>query len=160
MFGDVDDDEIGESSTSAKKTTPTRTPMDKSTKKPILFADDDDDEEDEQNYQKDFQIKEQFQGAKGERLMRLQSRFQNDRRFNMDAKFLEDEENDGDYDGHRNSPNSHEAKEEDGDDERQWQYDILESVIGKKVRHNEPQKDPTRKKWELFMANEIQFTWV
>lgn len=144
MFGDVDDDEIGESSASAEKTTRTEKPMEKSTKKPILFADDD--EEGEQNYQKDFQIKEHFQGAKGERLMRLQSRFQNDRRFNMDAKFLEDEENYADYGGHRNSSNSHTVNEEDGDDERNWQYDILESVIGKKIRHNEPPKDPARKK--------------
>lgn len=116
------------------------------TKKPALFADDDDDEEDERSYQNDFRIKEQFQGAKGERLLRLQSRFQNDRRFNMDAKFLEDEADYGEDDGNRKPQNGHEATEEDGDDERQWQYDILESVMGKKIRHNEPAKDPAKKK--------------
>lgn len=148
MFSDAEDDasDIGKSSTSAKDSTSVNKPKEKTAKKPALFADDEDDEEDEQHYQNDFQIKEQFQGAKGERLMRLQSRFQNDRRFNMDAKFLEDGNDYGEDDDNRKPENGHDANEENADNERQWQYDILESVMGKKIRRNEPPKDPMKKK--------------
>lgn len=122
-------------------------------KKPVLFADDDDEDDDAQNYENDFQIKEHFQGVKGEKLMRLQSRFQNDQRFNMDARFLEDDDNE-DNDNvagkqHQSKNGREETNDEDGVDERRWQYDILESVIGKKVRRNEPPKESTKRKWDI-----------
>lgn len=117
-------------------------------KKPKLFGDDGDEEDENENYQNDFKIKEQFQGAKGERLMRLQTRFQGDRRFAMDSKFLEDDDNEMDVDVKttvnrtQNGQNKH---DEDANEERNWQYNILESVIGKKLRHDQPPKDPKKK---------------
>ncbi|KAL7837605.1 hypothetical protein SRHO_G00273160 [Serrasalmus rhombeus] len=47
------------------------------------------DEDDEENR---FQIKPQFEGKAGQKLMELQSRFGTDPRFQMDAKFLENDE--------------------------------------------------------------------
>lgn len=146
VFSDAEEDDINSSSTSAKNSASVNEPKERTARKPALFADDEGDEEDGQNYQNDFKIKEQFQGAKGERLMRLQSRFQNDRRFNMDAKFLEDGNDYGEDNGNQKPENGHDAHEEDANNERQWQYDILESVMGKKIRHNEPPKDPMKKK--------------
>lgn len=64
----------------------------------------------------------------------------------MDAKFLEDENDFGEEDDARQLQNGHNANEADDDNERQWQYDILESVMGKKIRHNEPPKDSMKKK--------------
>lgn len=103
--------------------------------------DEDDEEEAPDDYSKDFQVKEHYEGADGARLLRLQSRFKNDERFKMNAKFLEGNgetapawepsvEADGD------------GEEEGGgdDDERKWQYGILESVMGKKI-----QQEPTAK---------------
>lgn len=146
MFDDGDDD-ARETASTENSPGNVRIPKAKSVKKPSLFADNDDDEDDSmENYEKGFQIKEQFQGAKGEKLMRLQSRFQNDRRFNMDAKFLEDDKaDDAEQGGQRKPQNGQNANEEAGDNEREWQYDILESIIGKKIRPYEPPKDTKKK---------------
>lgn len=109
-----------------------------STKKPNLF-DEDEDSNAEENYVENFEIKQQFEGKKGERLRRLQDRFQGDNRFKMDSKFLEDEsEGSGDE---KSTKQKHQQKTEKSNDdietnendERQWQLNILESVIGKKV---------------------------
>lgn len=111
--------------------------------KPNLFNDDLESGNEEEDYSKNFEIKEQFQGKKGERLMKLQSRFQSDTRFKMDSKFLEDDHND-DSDNEEEKPasssNNGQPKSAE-DDEREWQYNILESVMGKKVHH-----EPTKKK--------------
>lgn len=80
--------------------------------------------------------------------MKLQSRFQGDSRFQMDSKFLEDSDND-DMDEDANKRKAafkmNETKSKEGetaeDDERRWQYNILESVMGKKLYH-----EPTKKK--------------
>lgn len=125
----------------------------KTDKKNLTLFDDGDDNEHE-DYGKDFAIKEQFQGAKGEKLMRLQSRFQNDSRFKMDARFLDDygryhneeeaeEEEGDDYEMNNVQNNGYQAPE---DDERQWQYNILESVMGKKVNQGPPAPSKDAKK--------------
>lgn len=101
-----------------------------------LFDDNDDGDED---YSKDFRVKEQYQGEKGAELLKLQSRFKNDKRFDMDSKFWD--ENLGGGDEMQTVPDG-DADEEDQDDERQWQYGILESVMGKRI-HSEPEnKNP------------------
>ncbi len=93
--------------------------------------DDDEDADDNVDYGKSFEIKKQYEGEKGARLQKLQSRFQNDQRFKMNENFLDDGE-DGD-----NVDETMEEVDEAVDsqtDERKWQYDMLESVIGKKLQ--------------------------
>lgn len=92
----------------------------------------DDDEEEQQDYSKDFAVKEQYEGAKGARLLRLQSSFKNDKRFDMDANFLEEGYGDDEAE-HVNDA----AEIVEEDDERKWQYGILESVMGKKIQNDQ-----------------------
>ncbi|GLV40116.1 uncharacterized protein CBL_03736 [Carabus blaptoides fortunei] len=87
-------------------------------KKKSLFDEDADDGE-----QINFEIKKQFEGKEGQKLLELQSRFTNDKRFTMDSRFYH-EADDGDQE--ENVP--------DGDDEKQKQLDILESVLGQKFK--------------------------
>ncbi|KAK6320785.1 hypothetical protein J4Q44_G00077610 [Coregonus suidteri] len=66
---------------------------DKESEKPAggnLF-DSDDDEEDEEDGDR-FQIKPQFEGKAGAKLMQLQSRFGTDERFQMDCRFIDSDE--------------------------------------------------------------------
>lgn len=81
------------------------------------------DEDAEEGEQINFEIKKQFEGKKGQKLLELQSRFTNDKRFTMDSRFY-DEGDDGDQ-AENNA---------DGDDEKQKQLDILESVLGQKLK--------------------------
>lgn len=97
-----------------------------------LFDDEDDDGE-APDYGNDFRVKEQYQGERGAQLLKLQSRFKNDKRFDMDAKFLEDE---GDYEWAGDEQQQQPTAEASAgnDDERTWQYGILESVMGKRIQ--------------------------
>lgn len=66
--------------------------------------------------------------------MKLQSRYHGDSRFKLDAKFLEDDR-DGADDDERPYQMDNEANnaDNDEDDERRWQYNILEGVVGRKL---------------------------
>lgn len=90
----------------------------------LLF---DDDDEMEQDYGNSFAIKQQYEGEDGARLLKLQSKFKNDKRFDMNEKFLEQNENDDRIGGN-------ETTNVEEDDERKWQYGILETVMGKKIQ--------------------------
>lgn len=90
-----------------------------------------DDDEEEEDYSNDFRVKEQYQGEQGAQLLKLQSRFKNDKRFDMDTKFWEEGGGEG-----GDFPPGADVNEEvaDEDDERKWQYGILESVMGKRIQ--------------------------
>lgn len=156
MFDDDENDALETKKASQQKNPSTK--PEKATlnaKKPVLFNDEDG-EEDIEDYKNDFQIKEQFQGRKGEKLMKLQSRFQTDSRFKMDAKFMDD---DDEYysENEIESRNRNSQENENGDDdERQWQYNILESVIGKKVRQDAP-RETKKKYFKMVLSVFIQF---
>lgn len=64
-------------------------------------------------------------GKKGEKLAKMQSKQSLDPRFRIDAKFVEEDEEDNDD----NEANDNEAEP----DERKWQMNILEQVVGAKV---------------------------
>eukprot|EP00003_Mantamonas_plastica_P016815 TRINITY_DN2807_c0_g1_i1.p1 TRINITY_DN2807_c0_g1~~TRINITY_DN2807_c0_g1_i1.p1 ORF type:complete len:509 (-),score=203.41 TRINITY_DN2807_c0_g1_i1:26-1552(-) len=72
LFGDEDDDDSNQGNHSS---------FSENTTAFSLFNDDDDDDQD------DFRIREQFQGEKGEKLLRLQRRFGGDSRFQLDERF-------------------------------------------------------------------------
>lgn len=101
-----------------------------------LFDEDDEDDGDGVDHGNDFRVREQYQGERGEQLMRLQSRFKNDPRFVMDSKFLEDGNDDDEGYGRATDagPQQPDASATDADDERKWQYGILESVMGKRIQ--------------------------
>lgn len=146
MFGDDGEVETVKPKQKVKKPKSQASQNDESiSKKPSLFNDDENGDENADDYAKDFQIKEQFFGDKGQKLMKLQSRFQGDSRFKMDSKFLEDSDNDDmneDANKRKTAPKTETNEGETAeDDERRWQYNILESVMGKKVYH-----EPTKKK--------------
>lgn len=117
-----------------------------------LFNEDSNDEEDDLP---DFGLKEHFEGKEGQKLLQLQSRFKNDKRFVMNEKFLEN-----------NEENANGI--EDVEDEKQTQLNILEKVLGTKVTpkpkatNRETQKvmlrfdpeDPEHKAYELKLQEE------
>lgn len=68
-------------------------------------------------------------------MQKLQSRFQNDQRFNMNEKFLDDND-----DVEEQEAEGFGDTDESKNDERKWQYDMLESVIGKKLQPDAKKK--------------------
>lgn len=120
------------------------------TKKPTLF--DDNDSDGDADFERNFEIKEQFEGEKGEKLRRLQDRFQGDNRFKMDSRFLEDDGDGNDKDvatqmhsDKRTNDERTENIETNESDERQWQMKILESVMGKRIQSTFKSKEAHKK---------------
>ncbi|XP_018579304.1 probable RNA-binding protein CG14230 isoform X2 [Anoplophora glabripennis] len=87
-----------------------------------------DDELQEDDFEPNFEIKEQFQGEKGQKLLELQTRYKNDKRFVLDSRFLDENGDEKEADDHL------ENKEEVSlEDEKKKEYQILEQILGKKV---------------------------
>ncbi|KAB0803847.1 hypothetical protein PPYR_00817 [Photinus pyralis] len=95
----------------------------KSTPKLTLFEGGEEGDEDMYN----FEVREELQGQKGQKLMQLQSRFKNDKRFKMDSRFLEED--------------TEEVNEVDMCEEKEKQMEILESVLGQKIKRWSNPKD-------------------
>ncbi|XP_031626863.1 squamous cell carcinoma antigen recognized by T-cells 3-like [Contarinia nasturtii] len=173
VFEDDDDDETPISSQSTKSINQTKSKENKSMEKKRNLFDDADDSDNEQGYEGNFEIKHQFEGKKGEKLRRLQDRFQGDSRFKMDSKFLEGESDESENDEATAKQNGEEATTKSSDDietnefdERQWQLNILESVIGKKVASKTSKEkkappsmlrfDPTRAEHTKFIEPKVK----
>lgn len=89
----------------------------------------------EQNLNDIFHIRSQFEGKKGQKLLALQTRFQNDERFQMDERFLESD----------NEDKCKEDKEEEMDtmdilEERKRNFEILQDVVGVQFPIEPPEK--------------------
>lgn len=94
-----------------------------------------DNEEEEDDFEGNLDIKEQFHGKKGAKLMKLQSKMGLDPRFKMDTNFLEDE---GEED--------HAEEEAPTEfDERKWQMNLIEQSLGKKVDYSSMPMDGKKK---------------
>uniref|UniRef100_A0A096M1B5 Nucleolar protein 8 n=1 Tax=Poecilia formosa TaxID=48698 RepID=A0A096M1B5_POEFO len=96
---------------------------------PRLFDDseDDDEEGDEEEDGSRFDIRPEFEGPAGQKLMELQSRFGTDERFRLDSRFLEDEEEEEETAEVQKGPmEDEEALEE----EKKKNLSILQSVLG------------------------------
>ncbi|KRT78311.1 hypothetical protein AMK59_8187, partial [Oryctes borbonicus] len=112
--------------------------------KRLLFQDEDDDEEDKVF---NFDVKEQFQGKKGRKLMELQLKFKNDKRFTMDERFLEDDQI-SENEEHATSPELRNEVQDEVEvtaEEKQKELSILEEVLGKKLRKNKDDGVSTKK---------------
>nr|XP_054589258.1 nucleolar protein 8 isoform X2 [Nothobranchius furzeri] len=86
-------------------------------------SEDGDDEEDSGR----FDLRPEFEGQAGQKLMALQSRFGIDERFRMDSRFLEGGEEDEEEKEANRSPA--EGEEEDLEGEREKNLSILQSVL-------------------------------
>lgn len=122
-------------------------------RKAQLFDDDEEPEEVPQS----FKVKKQFAGKNGEKLFELQTRYQNDKRFEIDEKFVDEED---DFDSRRKYTREQlkERKKlrkelENWDqnelkDERDNQLSILEGITGEStgmIRSNLSQSRPVQK---------------
>lgn len=157
VFDDDDDGDVDRKSSrpnqtalnsSQSKQSESKTPG----KKPKLF--DENDSDAEQDFQGNFEIKKQFEGERGEKLRRLQDRFQGDNRFKMDSRFMDDDGSDGEAaNGQTNQRHAEKQSNEEStenietneSDERQWQMNILESVIGKRIQGTFKSKETQKK---------------
>ncbi|KAM7401672.1 hypothetical protein PAMP_016968 [Pampus punctatissimus] len=94
---------------------------------PQLFGSEDEEDGDEEENDSRFDIRPQFEGRSGQKLMELQSRFGTDDRFRMDSRFLEEDE-----DKEEESERKRSVTEEDEalEEERKKNMSILQSVLG------------------------------
>ncbi|XP_013870757.1 nucleolar protein 8 [Austrofundulus limnaeus] len=99
---------------------------------PRLFADSEDEEEegDEEEDGSRFNIRPEFEGRAGQKLMALQSRFGTDERFRMDSRFLEDEEEEEEEGGAAEVKTSPVEEEEALEEEKKKNLSILHSILG------------------------------
>lgn len=104
-----------------------------SKRKQPLFGEDDD-EIDDDDFTGRFAVKAEYQGVRGAKLQKLNARHKIDGRFEMDASFLPDE----------GEQEETAANSKPIDDEREWQYGILERVIGHKL-HSDGTAPPKEK---------------
>ncbi|KAG8436245.1 hypothetical protein GDO86_007370 [Hymenochirus boettgeri] len=83
------------------------------------------DEDDGSTDGKQFQIKSQYEGRSGEKLMHLQSRFGTDERFKMDSRFLDDSSEDEDDEERKKVA---QVEKDDLSAEKKKNLDILRSL--------------------------------
>ncbi|KAG7478128.1 hypothetical protein MATL_G00077170 [Megalops atlanticus] len=102
-----------------------------------LFDSSEDEEEDDGER---FQIKPQFEGKAGQKLMQLQSRFGTDERFRMDSRFLE---SDDELNIAEETP-AHSGVEVQLEEEKKKSLDILQTLLNINVHSAETSKE-TRK---------------
>lgn len=124
----------------------------RSSKKAQLFDGEDDEEESPES----FKLKKQFAGQNGEKLFELQTRYQNDKRFEIDEKFADDGDDTFDSRQRYTREQLKERKKlrkemENWDqnemkDERDNQLTILESITGESTGLlNKQQAKPVQK---------------
>ncbi|CAG9835348.1 unnamed protein product [Diabrotica balteata] len=98
--------------------------------------------ESEEEFEPSFSVKEHFQGTEGQKLLELQSKYKNDKRFTLDARFLNDEKIE--QQSVENSINENE--DISLEEEKRQEYAILEKVLGKKVLSRKEKQVPSTKK--------------
>ncbi|XP_031708998.1 nucleolar protein 8 isoform X2 [Anarrhichthys ocellatus] len=97
---------------------------------PQLFGGSEDEEDgDEEEDGSRFDVRPQFEGRVGQKLMALQSRFGTDERFRMDSRFLDEEEEEEEEEKSEKKKSVTE-EEEALEEERKKNLSILQSVLG------------------------------
>lgn len=102
--------------------------------KPLFQYDSDNEDE---SFLENFKIKEQFQGKEGQKLLELQSRYQNDKRFTLDERFIEHntaEPKESNQMKPKDLMETENISEKTLEYERNTQLQILENIIGKSVK--------------------------
>ncbi|XP_018334314.1 nucleolar protein 8 isoform X2 [Agrilus planipennis] len=94
-----------------------------------LFTENDDNETNSEW----FEVKEHFEGIKGQKLLKLQSRYKNDPRFSMDTRFLENDISEARNFDEEESKKDISVIENDAEKERMVQMQILEQVLSKEI---------------------------
>ncbi|CAK6960898.1 nucleolar protein 8 isoform X2 [Scomber scombrus] len=122
------EDEATDDDAAANKKGPTKEKVRLKPSGPQLFGGSEDEEDDnEEEDDSRFDIRPQFEGLAGQKLMELQSRFRADERFRMDSRFLEEvEDKEEESERKTNVTEEEEALEE----ERKKNLSILQSVLG------------------------------
>ncbi|XP_072237507.1 nucleolar protein 8 [Leuresthes tenuis] len=107
-----------------------------------LFGGSEDEEDgDEEEDGGRFDIRPQFEGRAGQKLMALQSRFGTDERFRMDARFVDEDGKEEEAEPKRSLTEEEEALEE----EKKKTLSILQSVLGSS-QQTSSSKTPTKAK--------------
>ncbi|XP_029287298.1 LOW QUALITY PROTEIN: nucleolar protein 8 [Cottoperca gobio] len=147
VFGSDEDEDADELQTTSEVTTPKKTLLqdsqseaagdeDDATKEkvrakpsgPQLFGGSEDEEDaDEEKDGSRFDVRPEFEGRSGHKLMELQSRFGRDERFRMDSRFLDEDE---DKEEESEKKNIGTEEEEALEEERKKSLSILQSVLG------------------------------
>ncbi|KAK2581783.1 hypothetical protein KPH14_002261 [Odynerus spinipes] len=110
----------------------------KEKKRKTLFDDDEDNKEeviwDDEVFDKKKNMDEKY--------MKLQASFGNDSRFTLDDRFIEKDKEDGE--------NEEENGEYDLQKEKEWQFNILEDILGQPIGTNKPKDQETIKKYAMI----------
>ncbi|KAK6480725.1 nucleolar protein 8-like [Huso huso] len=109
-----------------------------------LFESEDDEDAHSEEDGERFQIKPQYEGKAGKKLMELQSRFGRDERFRMDSRFLESDNEEFDNTEEIMKPNT--AEEEELAEEKKKNLEILQNLLHINVQTAEPSKETAKKK--------------
>ncbi|KAJ8717302.1 hypothetical protein PYW08_005701 [Mythimna loreyi] len=109
-----------------------------------LFDDDAEESDDELN----FEIKKQYEGKKGQKVLDLQSRYKSDKRFALDERFIEDD--DEEKASQEQSYNNEEV-ELGTADEKAKQMNILQDVLGVTIKQKYTENDSKKSKPKLGM---------
>ncbi|XP_026023001.1 nucleolar protein 8 [Astatotilapia calliptera] len=122
--GQSEDEATGDEAT-ANKSVKVKAEMRLKSSGPQLFGGSDDEDEEDGSR---FDIKPQFEGQAGQKLMALQSRFGTDERFRMDSRFLEEDEEVKEEDAE--TKKTLVEDDEDLEEEKKKTLSILQSVLG------------------------------
>lgn len=87
-----------------------------------------DENDSEEDLEVNFSVKEHFQGKDGQKLLELQSKYKNDKRFTLDQRFLDNEQEEEVVE-----PQSNDNEDISIEEEKKKEYEILEQVLGRKV---------------------------
>uniref|UniRef100_A0A2A4JLV8 RRM domain-containing protein n=1 Tax=Heliothis virescens TaxID=7102 RepID=A0A2A4JLV8_HELVI len=109
-----------------------------------LFEDNGDESDGELN----FEVKKQFEGKKGQKVLDLQSRYKSDKRFTLDERFIDD---DGEEETDQRQDNNSEEVELGTADEKAKQMNILQDVLGVTIKQKYTDNDSKNKKPKLGM---------
>ncbi|KAM6979757.1 nucleolar protein 8 [Aplochiton taeniatus] len=97
-------------------------------------SDDEDEGDEEEEDGQRFQLKPQFEGKSGQKLMKLQSTFGTDQRFHLDSRFLESDEEEGEEGKPNEGPEKRKEGEMELQEEKKRSLDILQSMLNVSIQ--------------------------